>query len=170
MLSISPLTCVVIRPRMMIMEVMMLEASSSFFYFFLSCSCVSGRWWLSDIGSSRGADEEFSLSSLTQGYGSILLSTLFLFHHKLLPLSLYSTSILSPTLLLSLVSPCLGSRPCFFSQFLFVLRVPALCLSLYLPLSGLPHIEASTIRIVLSRAVFSLSHNLHLNETAQKLL
>lgn len=75
-----------------IVKVMMLEAS---FFFLKSCSNASGQWWLSNIGSSRGADEEFSLSSLTQGYGSILLSTLFLFHHKLLPLSVLHLSLIA---------------------------------------------------------------------------
>lgn len=36
---------------------------------------------------------------------------------------------------------------------------------LYLSPAGPAHIEASAIRIVLSRTVFSLPHNLHLNET-----
>lgn len=41
----------------------------------------------------------------------------------------------------------------------------------YLSPSGPPHIEASTLRIVLSHTVLSLSHNLHLNKTQlQKLL
>lgn len=90
---------------------------------FFSCSCVSGRWWLSDIGSSQGADEGFLLSSLTQGYGSILLSKLFLSSTaKLLPLSLYSTSTSSSILLPSFVwfywelQPCLPSSVFSLSQ------------------------------------------------------
>lgn len=107
-----------------------------FFFFFKSCSNASRQWWLSNIGSSRGADEEFSLSSLTQGYGSILLSTLFLFHHKLLPLSLYSTSVLSQTLVAVIRLGLLGDNdPVFLClNFCLSFAFPALSHNVF-PLS-----------------------------------
>jgi len=58
-------------------------------FFFYSAVVFQGN----DESAILTADEvlmKSSLSSLTQGYGSILLSTLFLFHNKLLPLSLFS--------------------------------------------------------------------------------
>ena len=135
---------------------------SFFFFFFNPAAVYRGRWWLSDIGSSRGADEEFSPSSLTQGYGSILLSTLFLLHHEtpsfcLSPLHLQSYRQLS---LLSFLAACWGSRPHFFSPSISVCPSPFPALSLcVLPLSPTPgsgpaHIEASIIRIGLSRGCF----------------
>lgn len=138
---------------------------------FWSCSCVPGRWWLSDIGSSRRADEEFSLSSLTQGYGSILLSTLFLLRHKAIPLSLRSTSILSPTLVAVIRLGLLGIVGLFFLFLNFCLSFafwlhPAVSF-LYLAPSGPAHIEASTIRIVLSHAIFLLSHKREWNTVVE---
>lgn len=97
-----------------------------FFFFFNPAAVYRGRWWLSDIGSSRGADEEFSPSSLTQGYGSILLSTLFLLHHKtpsfcLSPLHLQSYRQLS---LLSFLAACLAITAPFFLFLNFCLSFP----------------------------------------------
>ena len=78
------------------MKVVILKA---FFFSFFYPAAV----YQSDDDSAISAAVEVlmksSLSSLTQGYGSIMLSTLFL-HHKLLSLSPHSTSTLSPTLLL----------------------------------------------------------------------
>lgn len=83
------------------------------FLFWILQLSKRGRWWLSDIGGSQGADEEFPPSSLTQGYGSILLSTLFLFHSK--TPSFVSLLHLQPTLFLSSIPARWGSLPCFFS-------------------------------------------------------
>lgn len=130
-----------------------------------------GRWWLSDIGGSRGADEEFPPSSLTQGYGSILLSTLFLFHGK--TPSFVSLLHLQPTLFLSSIPARWGSLPCFFSISICPPPPDSVPLHLSLSLSLWPasYIEASIISVVLSHTVFSLSHSLHLNEMQwQKLL
>lgn len=71
------------------MKVKMSEA-----LFFLIQQRCTRRWWLSDIGSGRGADEEFPLSSLTQGYGPIMLNAHFYFHHQLFSLSRCSNPIL----------------------------------------------------------------------------
>lgn len=75
--------------RWAIMKVKMLEV-----LFCLIQKQRMRRWWLSNIGSGRGADEEFPLSSLTQGYGPILLNSHFYFHHQLFSLSCYSNPIL----------------------------------------------------------------------------
>lgn len=140
--------------------------------FFISCSNVSGQWWLSNI-DSRGADEEFFLSSLTQGYGSILLSTRFLF----------TTNSFVSLPHLNLISNFARCHPSQLAGdhspvFLCCRFVHHFCSSLcsttsspYLSPSGPANIELPLLTIVLSHTVFSLSHNLHLNETQwEKLL
>lgn len=90
------------------------------------------------------------------------------------PLSLYSTSILSQTSLAVIRLGLLGITVLLF----FVSVCSSLWLlalfhfsSPYLSPSGPANIEPPLLTIVLSHTVFSLSHNLHLNETQwEKLL
>lgn len=134
------------------------------FLFWILQLSKRGRWWLSDIGGSQGADEEFPPSSLTQGYGSICWARSFSFTAKLHLLSLYSTY---SQLCSCHPSQLVGDHCPVFFLFLFVLPLPdsvPLHLSLSLSLWPAAYIEASIISVVLSHTVFSLSHSLHLNE------
>lgn len=139
-----------ILPWVMIMRSVMTDNEGVMLQALFSCSCVSGQRWLGDIGRSCGADEEFSLSSQTQGYGSILLSTLFLFHHKLCFVSLFHLNLITS----SVVVICLK-----------LWGITAMCFCF-----PVCHLFSCSFPPHLSWSVFPFSHCRHFNEAAAVLI
>lgn len=117
--------------------------------------CVSERWWLSNIGSRRGADEEFSVFTNLRLWIHIAEQApspppetpfLCLFTPRQPQVcSCHSEKLLGITTL---------------SQFLLVLISSPTVSLFYLSPSGMPHI--SFHYLVSSHMVFSLLHNPHL--------